>query len=149
MFSYILIIHFVAPKKKSSLPHWWIYIAYFCIFIACSVSATFTVFYGLTFGKAKSEAWISAMMISFWQDVLISQPLKVFAAATVFALLTKDPKKATGENEEENLPSPELQEDEEFTGQNIEGRGMDMSNSFFFISYKYILYFKIITKQNE
>lgn len=102
-----------------------IYVAYFLIFIACSVSATFTVFYGLTFGKAKSEAWISAMMISFWQDVLISQPLKVFAAATLFALVTKDPKKATGENEEETLPSPELQEDEEFTaGQGIEGRGM-------------------------
>ena len=107
------------------------YVAYFLIFIACAVSATFTVFYGLTFGKAKSEAWISAMMISFWQDVLISQPLKVFAAATLFALLTKDPKKATGEEEEGNLPSPELQEDEEFTEQNLEGRGIYCYNIIF------------------
>jgi polycystin 1L2 len=107
------------------------YVAYFLIFIACSVSATFTVFYGLTFGKAKSEAWISAMMISFWQDVLVSQPLKVFAAATLFAVLTKDPKKATGEDQEETLPSPELQEDEEFTGQSMEGRGMSLFASFF------------------
>ena len=120
---------FSDAKKKTSLAHWWVYVAYFCIFIACSVSATFTVFYGLTFGKAKSEAWISAMMISFWQDVLISQPLKVFAAATLFALLTKDPKKATGEDEEANLPSPELQEDEEFT---MEGRGK--SNQIFYYS---------------
>jgi hypothetical protein len=88
------------------------------------------VFYGLTFGKAKSEAWISAMMISFWQDVLVSQPLKVFAAATLFAVLTKDPKKATGEDQEETLPSPELQEDEEFTGQSMEGRGMSLFASF-------------------
>lgn len=89
------------------------------------------MFYGLTFGKAKSEAWISALMISFWQDVLVSQPLKVFAAATLFAVLTKDPKKATGEDQEETLPSPELQEDEEFTGQSMEGRGMSLFASFF------------------
>ena len=101
-------------KKRSSLPHWMVYVAYILIFLACSVSAAFTVFYGLTFGKAKSEAWISAMMISFWQDVLVSQPLKVFAAATLFALLVKDPKKATGEDEEDTMPSPELQQDEEF-----------------------------------
>ena len=101
-------------KKKTSLPHWMVYVAYSLICLACLVSGTFTVFYGLTFGKAKSEAWISAMMLSFWQDVLVSQPLKVFAAATLFALLTKDPKKATGENEEDTQMSPELRQDEEF-----------------------------------
>ena len=73
------------------------------------------------------------MMISFWQDVLISQPLKVFAAATLFALLTKDPKKATGEEEEGNLPSPELQEDEEFTEAHLEGRGMFCFTLFFLL----------------
>ncbi len=70
------------------------------------------------------------MMISFWQDVLVSQPLKVFAAATLFALLTKDPKKATGEDDEDTLPSPELQDDEEFTGENMEGRGMNLFTSY-------------------
>ena len=61
--------------------------------IASLVSATFTVFYGLTFGEEKSQKWIMTMMISFWQDVLISQPLKVFAAATFFALVIKNPDK--------------------------------------------------------
>lgn len=64
-------------KKKKTLPHYFVYISYGLVFIACIVSATFTVFYGLTFGKEKSEGWLSSMMISFWQDVLISQPLKV------------------------------------------------------------------------
>ena len=64
-------------KKKKTLPHYFVYISYGLVFIACTVSATFTVFYGLTFGKEKSEGWLSSMMISFWQDVLISQPLKV------------------------------------------------------------------------
>ena len=73
-------------KKKKTLPHYFVYISYGLVFIACTVSATFTVFYGLTFGKEKSEGWLSSMMISFWQDVLISQPLKVslsFSASAV------------------------------------------------------------------
>ena len=64
-------------KKKKTLPHYFVYISYGLVFITCSVSATFTIFYGLTFGKEKSEGWLSSMMISFWQDVLVSQPLKV------------------------------------------------------------------------
>ena len=64
-------------KKKKTLPHYFVYISYGLVFVTCTVSATFTVFYGLTFGKEKSEGWLSSMMISFWQDVLISQPLKV------------------------------------------------------------------------
>ena len=63
------------------------------VFFASLVSATFTVFYGLTFGEEKSQKWIMTMMLSFWQDVLISQPLKVFAAATFFALVIKNPDK--------------------------------------------------------
>jgi polycystin 1L2 len=80
-------------KKKGKYPHWVIYIAYVVVAIASLVSATFTVFYGLTFGEEKSQKWIMTMMISFWQDVLISQPLKVFAAATFFALVIKNPDK--------------------------------------------------------
>lgn len=64
-------------KKKKTLPHCFVYISYGLVFVSCTVSATFTVFYGLTFGKEKSAGWLSSMMISFWQDVLISQPLKV------------------------------------------------------------------------
>lgn len=64
-------------KKTATLSPKFAYLAYTLIFLASTVSATFTVFYGLTFGKEKSEGWISSMMISFWQDVLISQPLKV------------------------------------------------------------------------
>lgn len=96
-------------KKKFSLPHYFVYVAYGLVFLASTASATFTIFYGLTFGKEKSEAWISTMMISFWQDVLVSQPLKVFAAATFFALVIKDPNKAD-DSEQNN----ELSKDEEF-----------------------------------
>ena len=74
-------------KKKKTLPHCFVYISYGLVFIACTVSATFTVFYGLTFGKEKSEGWLSSMMISFWQDVLISQPLKVSLSFSTSAVI--------------------------------------------------------------
>ena len=67
-------------KKKFTLPHYFVYVAYALAFVAASTTAAFTVFYGLTFGKEKSEKWMSTMMLSFWQDVLISQPLKVCTA---------------------------------------------------------------------
>ncbi|EDO36967.1 predicted protein, partial [Nematostella vectensis] len=97
------------PKKKFSLDRRFIYVAYALVFLSSTVSAIFTIFYGLTFGKEKSEGWLSAMMISFWQDVLVSQPLKVFAMAMFFALVIKDPNKA----EDGNEGNPELTQDEE------------------------------------
>ncbi|XP_048576191.1 uncharacterized protein LOC5508455 [Nematostella vectensis] len=97
------------PKKKFSLDRRFIYVAYALVFLSSTVSAIFTIFYGLTFGKEKSEGWLSAMMISFWQDVLVSQPLKVFAMAMFFALVIKDPNKA----EDDNEGNPELTQDEE------------------------------------
>ncbi|KAK3737773.1 hypothetical protein QZH41_012212 [Actinostola sp. cb2023] len=103
-------------KKSATLSPKFTYLAYVLIFLASTVSGTFTVFYGLTFGKEKSVGWISSMMISFWQDVLISQPLKVFAAAMFFALVIKDPNKGEDENEQQN----ELNPDEELAHKNAQ-----------------------------
>ncbi|XP_028406520.1 polycystin-1-like isoform X2 [Dendronephthya gigantea] len=100
-------------KKKGKYPHWVIYVAYVVVAIASLVSATFTVFYGLTFGEEKSQKWIMTMMISFWQDVLISQPLKVFAAATFFAVVIKNPDKAVEEEDEDKKENSPVKADEE------------------------------------
>lgn len=104
-------------KKPKKLSPKFAYLAYVLIFLASTVSGTFTVFYGLTFGKEKSEGWISSMMISFWQDVLISQPLKVFAAAMFFALVIKDPNKNAEEETEQQ--GNELTQDEELIHKNV------------------------------
>lgn len=107
-------------KKASTLDPRFAYVAYTLVFLASTASGTFTVFYGLTFGKEKSEGWISSMMISFWQDVLISQPLKVFAAAMFFALVIKDPNKNEDETEQN-----ELNPDEEIVHKNSQGNDED------------------------
>ena len=81
-------------SKQPGLPHWFVYIAYGLAFVATCASASFVVMYGMEFGPEKSAQWLMSMSISFLQDVLLNQPIKVFALATFFAILVKDPNKA-------------------------------------------------------
>jgi polycystin 1L2 len=74
------------------------------LFLTISVSATFTIFYGFTFGKEKSEKWITSTLLSFIQDLMLLQPLKVFAAATFIALIIKDPNKVDQGDKSDNKP---------------------------------------------
>ena len=64
-------------KKKKALPYWFLYIGWTVCFLTTFVCTFFVVLYGFQFGKDKSAQWISSMLISFFQDVLVSQPLKV------------------------------------------------------------------------
>lgn len=64
-------------KGKKPLPHWLIYVAYFFVFLSSATSAFFVILYGFTFGKEKSDKWIVSMLVSFWQSVLVIQPVKV------------------------------------------------------------------------
>eukprot|EP00794_Sanderia_malayensis_P008930 gene8930-9882_t len=73
------------PKKKATLPHWVIYIAYALIFIGSGTSAFFVILYGFSFGKEKSEGWLVSMM--------------VVALSVLIAMIIKDPKAASGDEE--------------------------------------------------
>ena len=66
-----------AKKGKKPLPHWLIYIAYFFVFLSSGASSFFVILYGFTFGKEKSDKWVISMLVSFWQSVLVIQPVKV------------------------------------------------------------------------
>jgi hypothetical protein len=94
-------------KKKFMFPYWCIYVAYSLCFVSSLTCAIFTIFYGLTFGKVKSEKWLSAMMISFFQSVVIIQPFKVFLLGLFFALIIKDPNKEEEELEGDYEPREE------------------------------------------
>ncbi|XP_072309146.1 polycystin-1-like protein 2 [Eucyclogobius newberryi] len=45
--------------------------------------------YGLKFGKEKSISWLVSMSVSFFQSLLLIQPLKVVGLAVFFALVVK------------------------------------------------------------
>ena len=112
-----------AAKEKNkapmtfALPHWFVFIAYGIAFVATCTSASFVIMYGMEFGSEKSAQWLLSMSISFLQDVLFIQPMKVFILATLFALLVKDPKKA---EEDSFTDANALANDEEWPNKNTE-----------------------------
>nr|XP_040057277.1 polycystic kidney disease protein 1-like 2 isoform X1 [Gasterosteus aculeatus aculeatus] len=71
------------------LPWWFVFVGWLLV-IACSfVSGFFTMLYGLKFGKDRSVSWLVSMCVSFFQSVLVIQPLKVLCLAVFFALIIK------------------------------------------------------------
>ena len=74
-----------------------IYFAWFLFVCSCSVSAAFTIFYSLVWGKEISEQWLSSMFISFTENVAITEPVKVFFTAIVLsAMIIRKKRKKDG-----------------------------------------------------
>ena len=90
------------------------YIAWFVCLSTAAAAGFFTLLYGLQFDNKQQEQWLVSMFISMFQDILISQPLKVIIVATFFALLFKKP-----QDEEDDLINAELARDEEWLEKNL------------------------------
>ncbi|KAK3717356.1 hypothetical protein QZH41_011584, partial [Actinostola sp. cb2023] len=113
--------------KKEGIPHWCVYIAYALAFLSSVAAAVFVLAFGVTFGADKSAKWLLSMTISLVQDVLISQPIKIFILASVFALLIKDPNKAESDPiTDANM----LSTDEEWLHKNVKDLSDDEKKDF-------------------
>ena len=98
-------------KKKKKLPYWMKYVAWCLLILTSFTSAFFVVLYGFQFGKEKSAQWISALTISFFQDVCVSQPIKILGLALFIALIVKKPAE---EEDDQDGNSNKKQIDEEY-----------------------------------
>ncbi|XP_022779645.1 uncharacterized protein LOC111321123 [Stylophora pistillata] len=78
-------------KGKKGLPHWLVYVAWILCFFSSVTPAVFTVFYSLSWGPEIANKWLLAFVTSFFQSILIIQPLKVVLAALLFAIIVKKP----------------------------------------------------------
>ncbi|XP_048825578.1 polycystic kidney disease protein 1-like 2 [Brienomyrus brachyistius] len=79
-------------KKKccqGGLPWWFVFVGWFLVAATSGVAAYFTMMYGLTYGKQKSISWLISMVVSFFESIFITQPLKVLGFAIFFALVLK------------------------------------------------------------
>uniref|UniRef100_UPI00398F81D5 polycystin-1-like protein 2 n=1 Tax=Pristiophorus japonicus TaxID=55135 RepID=UPI00398F81D5 len=74
---------------SKGLPWWFVIIGWVLVAATSGVSAFFTMLYGLHYGKDSSIKWLISMAISFFESVLITQPLKVLGFAAFFALVLK------------------------------------------------------------
>ncbi|XP_066504124.1 polycystin-1-like protein 2 [Hoplias malabaricus] len=76
-------------SKKKGLPWWFVFVGWFLVAATSGVSAFFTMLYGLTYGKERSISWLISMSVSFFESLLLTQPVKVFGFAIFFALVVK------------------------------------------------------------
>lgn len=59
------------------LPHWCTHIGWVLVFLSVSMSAIFTIFYSMQWGRVKSQSWLQAFILSFIESAILIQPLKV------------------------------------------------------------------------
>lgn len=78
-------------KFKGCLPHWFVFVAWFICTMATLASAAFIVFYSMMWGAETSNEWLVSVMVSFFQDVIVMQPLKVLLVASILSILIKKP----------------------------------------------------------
>ena len=65
-------------KNKGGKLHYnWIYFAWILCALSVVTCATFTVFYSLSWGPETSNEWLISFVTSFFQSVLVIQPVKV------------------------------------------------------------------------
>ena len=57
------------------------------VFLCVVVSGFFTILYSMEWGKKKSLEWLSTFVLSFFQSVIVVQPVKVQSSTLQLPLL--------------------------------------------------------------
>lgn len=92
-------------KSHGCLPHWFLFVGWFICTTATLASAAFVVFYSLMWGAETSNEWLVSVMVSFFQDAIVMQPVKVLLVASILSILVKKPpeqEKVMGDNVQRN-----------------------------------------------
>ncbi|XP_069123478.1 uncharacterized protein [Argopecten irradians] len=100
-------------KKPGTLPHWCIYIAWVLCFFSITSSGFFTILYSMEWGPEKANEWLTTFLMSFFQSVIVVQPIKVFCLVTFVACIIKKPD-LSDEDPGEDLNNVIAAHDEEF-----------------------------------
>ena len=60
-----------------TLPWWCVIIAWSLVASSIALAAFFTILFSLQWGKTQSEEWLKSFMLSFFESVVLIQPIKV------------------------------------------------------------------------
>ncbi|XP_035695689.1 uncharacterized protein LOC118429314 [Branchiostoma floridae] len=97
-------------KKPFLLPHWFLWVAYVIVYGGVMLSGFFTILYSLEWGYEKSTQWLVTFLMTFFQDALVVQPVKVLVMAALVSLIVK---KSDEEETEKEDNDNQLGADEE------------------------------------
>lgn len=136
----VAIFRNVKPKKKQNkdsnleeenspkgLPHYVIYIAWLLCILAILSSAFFTVLYSMSWGSKISNEWLTSILVSFSQDVIVLQPIQVVLLASLLSILIRKPVK---HDPVYGLPHRKNQHESDFKVQPPEEEQLIKSRSF-------------------
>ncbi|XP_068681978.1 polycystin-1-like protein 2 isoform X4 [Montipora foliosa] len=76
-------------KPWCKLPRFFLYFGWALCILTSLSSAVFTIFYSMMWGTEVSNKWLTSILVSFTQDVLVIQPIKVVIVASLLALIIK------------------------------------------------------------
>lgn len=78
-----------SKRCSCALPRVFLYIGWtFCLLTSLTAGA-FTVFYSMMWGAGTSNKWLTSILVSFSQDVIFIQPIKVVIMASLLSLIIK------------------------------------------------------------
>ena len=82
-------VHEAAAKKKQplSLPHYFVYLGWLLVSLSIGLSSFFVFSYSIQWGPDRANAWLSSIVLSVVQSVLLVQPIK--ASHYIFVKLLK------------------------------------------------------------
>jgi len=103
-------------KAGRNLPHWCIWISWTLCVISMVVPAFFVILYSMQWGKERSNAWLGTMALSFFQSLLVMDPLKVFIITAVITFFLRKPQEESESIIDTNDPlyNAILNHDEEY-----------------------------------
>ncbi|XP_064111520.1 polycystin-1-like protein 2 [Macrobrachium nipponense] len=99
-------------KKPISLPWWCVFFAWLLVAGAIGVSAFMVFSYSIQWGKEKANSWLTAMLLSIFQSVVIVQPAKVFVLAAILAIVLKKPDVEDLDDEERKVNGSSANDEE-------------------------------------
>ncbi|CAL8342625.1 unnamed protein product [Boreogadus saida] len=92
-------------SRGGGLPWWFVFLGWLLVLATSVVAGFFTMLYGLKFGKQLSISWLISMAVSFFESLLVIQPLKVLGLAIFFALVFKKLDEEDHENVQFHKPT--------------------------------------------
>ncbi|XP_052783774.1 polycystic kidney disease protein 1-like 2 [Mya arenaria] len=93
-----------ARQGKLLLPHWCVYIAWTMVFLTSSISAGITFLYSIEWGKEKSLAWLTSMLLTIVESVSIIQPAKILLVGIFVAAILRKTEEVSATEEISDLP---------------------------------------------
>ncbi|GAA51570.1 polycystic kidney disease protein 1-like 2 [Clonorchis sinensis] len=81
-------------RRERSCPWQMRIFAWLFLIVSLGVAVAFTTFYGVSFGEAVCQKWLSSLFLSFFASVILTQPIKVILLALFLSFACKNSERA-------------------------------------------------------